>query len=114
MNWRATTHFGGRTDEMSVSEFLKLWPDPTVQVVDVREGNEWISGHIAGSVHMPLGDVRRRLAELDPLRPVVTVCRSGRRSLISARELQQAGFADVKSLAGGVIAWAEAGQPLEA
>ncbi len=83
------------------------------QIVDVREPEEWVDGHIPGSTLMPMGEVAFRLGELNPTRPVVTVCRSGQRSLYSADELLAAGFSDVKSLAGGLIAWVDAGQPVE-
>jgi rhodanese-related sulfurtransferase len=99
--------------EITVADYLRNVAGTGAQVVDVREPDEWDEGHIPGSLLMPMGEVASRLGELDPRRPVITVCRSGRRSLYSAEELLAAGFSDVKSLAGGVIAWAEAGQPLE-
>ena len=55
------------------------------QVVDVRYPNEWEAGHIEGAVHIPLDYVFDHLDELDPTRPVVTVCRSGGRSAEAAR-----------------------------
>lgn len=99
--------------EITVAEFLREAAGSGVQVVDVREPEEWATGRMPGSVLMPMGEVAARKRELDPDKPVVTVCRSGRRSLYSAEELLGAGFRDVKSLAGGLIAWVEAGQPLE-
>ena len=99
--------------EITVAEFLRGSGGSGVQVVDVREPEEWAAGRMSGSVLMPMGEVAARMRELDPDVPVVTVCRSGRRSLYSAEELIGAGFRDVKSLAGGLLAWAEAGQPLE-
>ncbi len=83
-----------------------------VTIVDVREPDEWRGGHIAGAVHIPLGDLARRAGEVDASGPVVTVCRSGRRSLDAVRILQAAGAEDVKSMAGGMIAWQEAGRPI--
>jgi rhodanese-related sulfurtransferase len=99
--------------EISVAEFLRGDVPPGAQLVDVREREEWAAGHIPGSVHMPMGEVASRLWELDRSRAVITVCRSGRRSLFSAEDLLQVGFADVRSLSGGIIAWLEAGQPVE-
>lgn len=98
---------------MTVAEFLLNGAGADVQIVDVREPEEWAAGRIPGSVLIPMGEVGGRLHELDRGRPVVTVCRSGRRSLYSADELLAAGFRDVQSLAGGMIAWVEAGQPVE-
>lgn len=104
---------GGVIPEITVAEFLRDHGGRSAQVVDVREQEEWAAGHMPGSVHVPLGEVAMRLGELDRARPVITVCRSGQRSLYSAAELLQSGFTDVRSLSGGLIAWVEAGQPLE-
>ena len=84
----------------------------TVQIVDVREPDEWAEGHIPEAVLIPLGQLPARTGELDPERPVVVVCRSGNRSLTGADILLRAGFRDAKSLAGGMIAWAQAGHPV--
>lgn len=83
------------------------------QVVDVRYPNEWEAGHIDGAVHIPLDYVYERVGELDPARPVITVCRSGSRSAEAAKELASEGL-DVQNLAGGMEAWAAAGLPIRA
>ena len=99
--------------EITVADLLRESSGTRMQIVDVREPEEWAEGHMAGSVLMPMGELGSRVRELDPDDPVVTVCRSGLRSLYSAEELIYAGFRDVRSLTGGLIAWVEAGQPLE-
>ncbi|HOU90340.1 MAG TPA: rhodanese-like domain-containing protein [Polyangiaceae bacterium] len=53
-------------------------------------------------LHVPVDELRERLGELDPARPTVVVCATGRRSYVAARILAQRGFATVKSLDGGV------------
>lgn len=83
------------------------------QLVDVREPAEWAETHIPGSVHIPLGDLAARAGELDTSRPVVALCRSGNRSKTAVKILQRSGFSDATSMAGGVVAWAKAGKPLE-
>ncbi len=83
----------------------------TVQLVDVREPFEWEICRIEGSRLVPLGDLPSRVAELDPRVPVVTICHTGRRSLDAARFLKSRGVSDVKSLRGGVAAWAEEVEP---
>jgi rhodanese-related sulfurtransferase len=98
--------------ETTVGELVSNLATRRVQVVDVREPEEWISGYIPGSVLMPMSEVQQRHGELDPALPVVTVCHSGVRSLFSAEEFIAAGFADVRSLSGGMIVWIEAGQPV--
>jgi rhodanese-related sulfurtransferase len=84
-----------------------------VQVVDVRDPNEWEAGHMDGALHIPQDDLAERLGELDPDRPVVTVCRSGSRSARAARYLADQGL-EAENLEGGMLAWAEAGLPLSA
>lgn len=83
------------------------------QVVDVRYPNEWEAGHIDGAVHIPVDYVFDRVGELDPGRPVVTVCRSGSRSAEAAKDLASEGF-DVRNLEGGMEAWAAQGLPVVA
>ncbi|WP_116452175.1 rhodanese-like domain-containing protein [Blastococcus litoris] len=56
-------------------------------VLDVREAEELGDGRIAGSTHIPLAELPARMAELDRTRPVIAVCRSGRRSARAARFL---------------------------
>jgi len=82
-------------------------------VGDVREPYEWQEGHIPGSVHIPLGSSSTRLKELDPLREVVAVCRSGQRSITAAQVLQQGGFSQVISMVGGMISWRRWGLPVQ-
>ena len=82
-----------------------------VQLVDVREQFEWEICHIAGSVLIPLGKLPARLAELKGDAPVVAICHTGRRSLDAARFLKSRGFADARSLNGGVALWAEEVDP---
>lgn len=99
--------------EVSVAAFVEAGGAESAQVVDVREPDEWQTGHMPRAMLIPLGALEARLRELDPRQPVVTVCRSGRRSLDAARQLRAAGFRDARSLAGGMIAWHEAGLPVE-
>jgi sulfur dioxygenase len=85
-----------------------------VQVVDVREPVEYVGplGHIRGAQLIPLAELAARHAELDRVRPVVTVCRSGARSAQAAVLLGKAGFGAVANLAGGMLRWRASGQPV--
>jgi hydroxyacylglutathione hydrolase len=78
---------------------------PGLVLLDVRGPGERDQGGIEDSVHIPLGQLRDRLGELDPARPVVTFCAGGYRSSIAASLLRSAGFADVSDLIGGYQAW---------
>ncbi len=80
-------------------------------LVDVREPWEFEIAHVAGSRLLPLGSLPEQLAELPRDRPLVTVCHHGVRSATAASLLRRAGYQDVRSLAGGVDAWAERVDP---
>ncbi len=82
-----------------------------VTVIDVREDEEWAAGHIAGAVHIPLGQLEARLGELDAPQPLVTTCRSGKRSA-KAHALLTAAGRQVDDLEGGMQAWEQAGLPI--
>ena len=77
-----------------------------VFILDVRDPHEYQICNIGGHM-IPLNDLPRRIGELDPTRETVVHCRSGVRSAKAVEFLQQAGFTNVKSLAGGILAWAE-------
>jgi rhodanese-related sulfurtransferase len=84
-------------------------------VVDVREADEWVAGHIHGAQHIPLAELTGRLADLLADQPeddeVVVVCRSGGRSSRAVAWLVQNGV-DAVNLDGGMGAWADAGRPM--
>jgi hydroxyacylglutathione hydrolase len=82
-------------------------------VVDVRTLAEWRSGHIPGSLHIPLGRLVSQMTDRPRTQPVVLVCESGSRSSIGASLLTATGFTDVTNLAGGINAWRQEGLPLE-
>jgi rhodanese-related sulfurtransferase len=79
------------------------------QLVDVREPAEVARGTLPGAVNIPLGELPARLAELDPGRRVVLLCRSGARSGRAAELLADRGFSDVVNLTGGMLAVGDAG-----
>lgn len=83
-------------------------------ILDVREDNEYKQGHIAHAVHVPLGQLAKRLAELDNYRDrtLIAYCRTGNRSDSAARLLRKHGFATVHNLAGGIVAWQNANLPV--
>ncbi|MGH2406940.1 MAG: MBL fold metallo-hydrolase [Candidatus Limnocylindrales bacterium] len=85
----------------------------TPLLIDVRQADEFASGHVPGSLHLMAGDLPQRLAELPRDREIVTICASGFRSSIAASLLQRAGFDHVTSVSGGVPGWQAAGYPVE-
>lgn len=93
-------------------------------LIDVREPSEYASGHVATAVNIPRGvlefqvDAHPAVANVvDPAlshknQPVTLICRTGGHAALAAVALQQLGFADVCSVAGGTTAWIDAGLPL--
>lgn len=75
-------------------------------VLDVREPHEYQICNIGGHL-IPLNDLPKRLAELDPKKEIVVHCRSGMRSAKACEFLLANGFNNVKNLVGGILAWAE-------
>jgi sulfur dioxygenase len=104
--------FGGvwEIEPLSLAERL-----PDVQVIDVREPSECNDelGHLSGARLIPLSVLQSRIEELDPGRPVVTVCRSGARSAQASLMLQRKGVTRIANLAGGMLRWRSEGLPVE-
>lgn len=94
---------------------LQLINHKEAVVVDVREPDEFKSGHLLNAKHIPLGKLSDRVGELERYRdrPIVVVCRSGNRSATACALLSRQGFTQVYNLSGGVTAWQKAGLPLE-
>lgn len=84
-------------------------------ILDVREQDEWDLGHAPGAVHIPLGDLPARLADLPEADAgsLAVACRGGGRSSRAVAWLSQQGF-EVANLDGGMIAWNAAGKQLVA
>ena len=82
------------------------------QAVDVRGDDEFETGHIPGATHIRLDRLTRESPELDQGRPIVFYCRAGNRSDLAAGAFRSSGF-EAYHVDGGLLAWAEAGLPLE-
>ena len=97
--------------EMQVEELKRrLDAGEDLFVLDVREPHEYQICNIGGHL-IPLGDLPKRVSELDSSREIVAHCRSGVRSAKAVDFLRQAGFKKVKNLTGGILAWADKVDP---
>lgn len=74
-----------------------------IQLLDVRTIAEYKEGHLSGAMHIPVDELRERLAELDPEKETVVYCRVGFRGYLAAKILQQNGFHKVLNLTGGLM-----------
>ncbi len=86
--------------------------DAPPQVLDVRTAEEFAQGHVPGAVLIPHDQLAQRLQELDPTRPVLVYCRSGRRSTEAEGVLAANGF-DVRQIEGSWLRWQEERLPVE-
>jgi sulfur-carrier protein adenylyltransferase/sulfurtransferase len=84
-------------------------------LVDVREKDEWTEGYIPGARWIPRGFLELRIEDQVPERSseIVLYCAGGTRSALAARALNELGYTNVKSLAGGFSAWKRAGLPFD-
>ncbi|TFV54266.1 rhodanese-like domain-containing protein [Mycobacterium sp. PS03-16] len=90
---------------------LPVEPDPSAVLLDVREHDEWQRGHVAGAVHVPMGEIPGRMADLDQDVTYYVMCHLGGRSQRVAQYLARNGYR-VANVSGGIQAWADAGRPV--
>jgi rhodanese-related sulfurtransferase len=102
---------GNLPAEISVQEAYQKYQQG-VFLLDVRRPDEWDMYHVANTVQIPLDQLSSRLNELPKDQPIMIICHSGNRSRQAQAILAQAGF-NATSVAGGMIAWNQAGYPLE-
>ncbi len=89
--------------DLPLADWKQLLPDSAV-LVDVRDPDEFEEGHIAGSINLPLNELRARLDELPRDRELWLYCRVGQRGYYATRLLMQHGF-QVKNLPGGYLTY---------
>ena len=103
---------GARQEELGPSELKRLLDaGEKVYLLDVREPYEHQLCSIAGSKHIPIGELARRAGELDREEELVVYCHVGVRSAAAVGLLKSLGFRKARSLAGGIRAWAEEVDP---
>jgi peroxiredoxin family protein/rhodanese-related sulfurtransferase/TusA-related sulfurtransferase len=96
----AANRLQGDSKAVDAAAIDALNPDQ-VQILDVRESEENELGQIPGTIHIPLGQLRERLGELDPQKEVITYCSVGLRAYMALRILKLNGFKNVSNLNGG-------------
>jgi|SRR5690606_24315627 len=85
------------------------------QLIDVRTASEFEQGHIHRAVQFDIKNEHfdDQIALLDPNRPVLLYCRSGKRSYQAAERLRERGFRNIINLDGGIVAWENSGHPID-
>ena len=98
---------------LSATETKEMLENGGAQVVDVREGWEYQSGHIPGADHIPVNTVFARRNELSPEKDIIFVCSVGQRSALACEMAAAAGLSRLYNVEGGTEAWIDAGYPVE-
>lgn len=100
-------------EEITATELKqRLDKGDDIQIIDVREDNEYAYARIPNSVHIPLGQVLSRMNEIDPNRETVVHCKMGGRSARAIDALQRSGFTGkMANLKGGILAWSDEVDP---
>ena len=107
--WQGAGHALGTIAKTDVHALVPRLARGEVTVIDVRNRSEWEAGHLPGAVHIPVGYLPERLAEIPRDKPIVLHCQGGGRSAIAASLLQQLGVSNASDLLGGFTAWQLAG-----
>jgi len=98
---------------ITVEEAKEMVDRGDIQVIDVREPNEYREGHMPGAKLIPVNSVLTRIQELNHDRDIVFVCAVGQRSALACEMAAAMGLERLYNLEGGTQAWVEAGLPVE-
>lgn len=94
-----------------LNSLLQGEPEARPVLIDVREPWEFQLASIAGSTHLPMGEIPSRIQELDSTHPTVVICHHGIRSLQVVAYLARQGFENLHNLQGGIDAWSREVDP---
>jgi rhodanese-related sulfurtransferase len=95
-----------------LARWLEEHKDGGMRVIDVRQMPEIAAGTVPGAHALPLHNLPLMVNQLNREEKIVMVCRSGARSAQACMFLAQQGFDNVHNLRGGMMAWAQSGQPI--
>jgi rhodanese-related sulfurtransferase len=102
----------GTETELAPQRVRELAESGGAELIDVRRDHEWDAGRLAGAQHIEMNDLSSHAERIPKDRTIVFYCRSGNRSGMAAQAFREAGW-DAHNLAGGIIAWVDAGLPLD-
>ncbi len=98
--------------EITVTEVQEILNSPhKFTLIDVRESNEWARGKIPHAVHLSMANLADQISRIisDKNSKIILYCAAGYRSIIAAANLQELGYLNVASMAGGIGAWVNSG-----
>jgi len=101
--------------EIGMNEFISAYEaNPNIQLLDVRTPEEYSSGHVPRAVALPLNELTSGAAvPFEKTSEIYVICRSGKRSMAGTQYLLGQGYTNVKSIAGGTMAWIAQDKPVE-
>ena len=105
-----------RIKEVTVTDTKeRMKQNPAAKLIDVREDNEWDAAHAAGAIHLGKGIIERDIEATVPDKSteLILYCGGGYRSALAADALQQIGYTNVFSMAGGWKAWRDSDGEIE-
>lgn len=97
--------------EVDLPTFAAAWEEGAA-VLDVREPQEYVDGHVPGAKLIPLGQLGQRLHDVPEGRPLYVICATGRRSMAAATALLNQAGVDAVNVGGGTKAWIESGRQI--
>ena len=97
---------------ITVQEAKEMMERGDVQVIDVREPNEYREGHVPGAKLMPVNSVLTRIQELNHDQDIIFVCAVGQRSALACEMAAAMGLERLYNMEGGTQTWVEAGLPV--
>jgi rhodanese-related sulfurtransferase len=103
------------TREISSDELSQRMSNGNMIVIDIRENEEFITGHLPAATFIPRGFLELRIESTVPDRsqPICLYCGGGNRSALAARSLQEMGYTEVYSLEGGISKWIRENRPVK-
>lgn len=99
--------------EVDVQTTAMIQNNPDVVLIDVREQWEYDEAHIPGITLIPMSEIENRLSEIPQDKTVIMTCRSGNRSGQVTNFLRANGYDNIHTMAGGILAWQQAGFEVE-
>ena len=102
-------------EKVDVEKFDALRAAEDAVVLDVRTPREFEAGHLPGAINLPIADknFEANLARLDKTKTYLVHCKTGKRSDVAVHRMETLGFNHLYDLTGGIVAWNEAGKPVE-
>lgn len=105
----------GEIEQITVEQMSEALKDSSIQLVDVRTGQEFMDGHLKNSHNICVtdNDFKQKASALDREKPVYVYCKKGGRSAKAAQILKEMGFKKIYDLDGGLLHWEESGKKTE-